>query len=214
MAIRTRPTDLQSDTRSTTASWDETVERERLSAIDSARADAIGPPVSAESIDLKPAEFYRQILQDLPALLYACDAEGRVTLFNRAAAELWGRAPTILQDLWCGSWKIYRPDGTVLPLDECPMAIALRENRAVDRGEEIIIERPDGSRRHVLSHPDPICDANGAVVGAINMLIDVTEGRLADENQAFLGIGCRVVGRRDRYQDSGGPNHIVVKRGG
>jgi PAS domain S-box-containing protein len=185
MAIRSRPTDLKSDARSAPASWDETAEREQGSAIDSERSDAIGPPVSAESIDPTPAEFYRQILQDLPAALYACDAEGCVTFFNRAAAELWGRAPTIGQNLLCGSWKIYRPDGTALPLDQCPMAIALREKRAV-RGEEIIIERPDGSRRHVLSHPDPICDANGAVVGAINMLIDVTEGRLADENQAFL----------------------------
>ena len=93
--------------------------------------------------------------------------------------------PAIGQDFWCGSWRIYHPDGTPLALDQCPMAVTLREKRAV-RGQEILIERPDGTRRNVLPHPEPICAADGTLVGAINMLVDVTDRRRADENQAFL----------------------------
>ncbi len=124
---------------------------------------------------------YRDLIQSLPAAVYTCDAQGRIQLYNQAAVSLWGREPEIGKDLWCGSWKIYRPDGTPLPLDECPMAVTLREGRAV-RGEEIIIERPDGSKRHVVPHPDPIRDASGTVIGAVNMLIDVTEHKRIDDH--------------------------------
>ena len=117
---------------------------------------------------------YRELVQKVPAALYTCDADGHITMYNAAAARLWGREPEIGVDFWCGSWRIYRPDGTRMALDECPMAVALREGRAV-RDVEIIIERPDGTRRHVLPYPEPLRDETGRLVGALNMLIDMTE---------------------------------------
>ncbi len=128
---------------------------------------------------------YRDLIHALPAAVYTCDAQGRVTLYNQAAAVLWGREPEIGKDLWCGSWKLYRPDGRPLPLDECPMTVTLREGRAV-HGEEIIIERPDGTRRHMRPHPEPIVNEAGIVVGAVDMLIDVTETKQAEEALARL----------------------------
>jgi PAS domain S-box-containing protein len=115
-----------------------------------------------------------QLVQSLPAAVYTCDKEGRITLFNEAAADLWGRTPEVGKDFWCGSWKIYRSDGSELPIDKCPMAVTLKEGRAVI-GEEIIIERPDGVRRHVLPNPRPLFDSSGKLSGAVNMLIDVTD---------------------------------------
>src|SRR5688572_4588182 len=100
---------------------------------------------------------YRQLVKGLPAAVYICDAKGVITLYNDAAVALWGRVPVLGKDLWCGSWKIYRADGTVLPLDQCPMALSISEGRSV-QGYEIIIERPDGVRRNVLPHPQPIFD--------------------------------------------------------
>ena len=73
-------------------------------------------------------------------------------LYNEAAVALWGREPKIGKDLWCGSWRIYEPDGTPLPLDQCPMAVAIREGRSI-RGKEIVIERPDGTQRYVSALP-------------------------------------------------------------
>ena len=128
---------------------------------------------------------YRDLIQALPSAIYTCDERGRVTLFNQAAVDLWGREPEVGKDLWCGSWKIYSPDGTPLPLHECPMAVTLREGRAI-RGQEIVIERPDGTRRHVLPHPEPIRNAEGVLVGAINMLVDLTQRKEAERAVAHL----------------------------
>ena len=91
-----------------------------------------------------------QLLQALPAAVYTCDANGYIQLYNKAAVELWGREPLAGKDKWCGSWKLYKPDGSPLPLDESPMAIALKEGREV-RDEEIIVEKRNGEKRVVLS---------------------------------------------------------------
>jgi PAS domain S-box-containing protein len=123
---------------------------------------------------------YSQLVSSLPAAVYTTDAKGRVTLFNQAVVDLWGRRPEVGEDLWCGSYKIFRPDGTDLPLDQCPMAITLKEGRAV-RDQEIVIERPDGTRRSILPYPDPIRDTSGKIVGAVNMLLDITENKRAEE---------------------------------
>jgi PAS domain S-box-containing protein len=129
---------------------------------------------------LESEQRYSQLIHSLPAAVYTTDAHGHVTLYNEAAAILWGREPEIGKDVWCGSYKIFRPDGTELPVDQCPMAITLKEGRAV-RGQEIIIARPDGTRRNILPYPDPICDASGKIVGAVNMLLDITENKRSEE---------------------------------
>jgi PAS domain S-box-containing protein len=128
---------------------------------------------------------FRNLLFALPAAVYTTDREGRITLFNDQAAELWGRRPDVGKDLWCGSWQIFRPDGTPLPHDDCPMAVALREGRSV-RGQEIIVERPDGTRVCVLAHPEPLRDASEKVVGGVNMLVDITDRKRAEEARFWL----------------------------
>lgn len=117
---------------------------------------------------------YKQLLRSIHTPIYTTDAEGRITFYNQAAADLWGREPEIGQDLWCGSYKIFNPDGSDLPLESCPMAVCLREQRAV-HDEEILVVRPDGTLRNVAPHPQPVFDDSGNMTGAINMLIDVTE---------------------------------------
>ncbi|HJT19680.1 MAG TPA: PAS domain S-box protein [Nitrospira sp.] len=138
-----------------------------------------------QSLERETERQYRNLIQTLPAAIYTCDTEGRILLYNRAAAALWGREPAVGKDLWCGSWKIYRPDGGPLPLDQCPMAITLRERRAV-RNEEIVIERPDGTRRRVLPHPEPILSPAGEFLGAVNMLVDVTESKETERAAAHF----------------------------
>jgi PAS domain S-box-containing protein len=130
----------------------------------------------------------RALLDALPAAVYTTDADGRITFFNEAAAALWGRRPTLHRDLWCGSWKIYRLDGARLPHDECPMAVTLKEGRAV-RGVEAILERPDGVRIPFLPLPTPLHDASGRLIGAINVLVDLRERNASEEiAQRFAAI--------------------------
>ncbi|TGT91258.1 MULTISPECIES: chemotaxis protein CheB [unclassified Mesorhizobium] len=122
----------------------------------------------------------KDLIAALPGAVYTTDAKGRLTSYNPAAVELWGRRPELGTDEWCGSWRIYRPDGTPLPHDECPMAIALKENRPL-QGAEAVAERPDGVRVPFLAYPTPLRDAAGKVTGAVNMLVDITERKRAEE---------------------------------
>src|SRR3954449_7274748 len=90
-----------------------------------------------------PASYekqFRDLLQALPAAIYTTDAEGHITFFNRACIDFAGRTPKI-GEMWCVTWKLYLPDGTPLPHDECPMAIALKQNQAV-RDVEAVAKRP------------------------------------------------------------------------
>ncbi|WP_129793795.1 PAS domain S-box protein [Sphingosinicella sp. CPCC 101087] len=127
----------------------------------------------------------RELLEALPAAVYTTDAEGRITFYNQAAVEMAGREPVLGSDEWCVTWKLYHPDGKPLPHDQCPMAVALRENRAV-RGGEAVAERPDGSRVPFIPYPTPLRDAEGRLVGAINMLVDITERKEAEARQKVL----------------------------
>ncbi|MDP3897421.1 MAG: PAS domain S-box protein [Mesorhizobium sp.] len=123
---------------------------------------------------------FRDLLQALPVAVYTTDAAGKITFFNEAAAELWGRRPSLGISEWCGSWKLLHPDGRPMAHDECPMAIALREKREV-RWSEAIAERPDGTRIPFLAHPTPLFDKEGKMVGAVNTLVDLTGQRRGDE---------------------------------
>ena len=125
-------------------------------------------------------DSFRKILDELPAAIYVTDALGRITYFNEAAATLWGHRPIVGTSEWCGSWKLFWPDGRALPHGECPMAIAIKEKRAV-RGVEAIAERPDGTRVPFEPYPTPLFDASGALIGAVNMLIDITDRKRAEE---------------------------------
>ncbi len=141
----------------------------------------------------KPAELevseseqrFREMIDALPAAVYTTDAEGRLTHFNPAAVKLAGRVPELGTDSWCVSWKLFWPDGTPLPHDQCPMAIALNEGRIVN-GAEVILERPDGKRVWITPYPQVLRDADGKVVGGINMLLEVTERKEAEKTANLL----------------------------
>jgi PAS domain S-box-containing protein len=137
---------------------------------------------------------YREFLESLGVAVYTTDADGRITFYNEAATRFWGRRPKIGEE-WCGSLRLFWPDGTPLPHDGCPMAIALRERRSV-RGYEAIAERPDGSRVWFIPYPTVIEDASGRLLGAVNVLIDITDRKVVEQaaqaakavKDEFLGL--------------------------
>ena len=123
---------------------------------------------------------YRDVIRTLPAAVFTCDTEGRITMFNDSASALWGRAPRLGAPLSEGPYRAYHVDGTPIASEDFPIAVALREHRAIDP-TEIVIERPDGSRRNVVSHPRPLLNETGELVGAITLLIDITERKQIEE---------------------------------
>ncbi|MEH3117364.1 MAG: hypothetical protein PGN25_07085 [Methylorubrum populi] len=114
------------------------------------------------------ADLFRQI--DAP--LYTTDSDGWLTYYNEAAAELWGFRPVLGKARWCGSWRLFETDGTPLPHDRSPMALALAGERAV-RGVQIGLERPDGTRMGFMPYPTLLRDRTGAVTGGSNILLKV-----------------------------------------
>lgn len=133
----------------------------------------------AEKTLLEREHYFRQMIDALPAAIYTTDADGRLTHFNPAAVAFSGRTPALGTDQWCVTWKLFCPDGTPMPHDQCPMAIALKEGRTV-RGTEAIAERPDGTRIWFAPYPTPLHDPEGNLIGGINMLVDITERKAAE----------------------------------
>jgi PAS domain S-box-containing protein len=137
-------------------------------------------PISAchtDEIEGGPCESeqtFRKLLDAFPAPVYTTDAAGRITFYNKAAVKFSGRRAQLGSDQWCVTWRLYWPDGTPLPHDACPMAIALKEDRAI-RGAKAVAERPDGTRVPFTPYPTPLHDASGALVGAVNMLLEISE---------------------------------------
>jgi PAS domain S-box-containing protein len=127
----------------------------------------------------------RELLEGLPAAVYATDTRGRVTFYNQAVVELSGHRPELGRDRWPAGWSLFRPDGTPLPYDQSPMAVALRENRPV-RGAEAVAERPDGTHVPFIPYPTPLHDASGTLIGAVNVLVDVSERKQAETAQKVL----------------------------
>ena len=140
-----------------------------------------------EDIDVGSIEtFYRSLIDTLPTAVYTTNEAGYITLYNAAAAELWGRQPEVGKDKWCGSWKMYEVDGlTPVPPDSSAMAVALKERRSI-RDQEIIIETPAGVRKNIQPFAQPIFDSKGRIIGGANMLIDITERKTAEEESAKL----------------------------
>jgi PAS domain S-box-containing protein len=127
----------------------------------------------------------REAIQVLPAAIYMTDAKGCITFYNEAAAALWGCRPELGDSKFCGSWKLYWPDGTPLPHDECPMAMALHQKRPI-RDMAAVAERSDGTRIPFIPHPTPLFDESGKLTGAVNMLVDISEHKQAERDRQQL----------------------------
>jgi PAS domain S-box-containing protein len=123
-------------------------------------------------------ERYRRFLDALGVALYTTDADGRITFFNAAAVDFWGRRPA-LGEAWCGSLRLLWLDGSPMRHDECPMAVTLKEARPV-RGGQAIAVRPDGSQVSFMAYPTPLRDDGGELIGAVNVLIDITDRHRAE----------------------------------
>ena len=113
-------------------------------------------------------------MRALPVAIYMLDPNGKVTFFNEAAAELWGSLPENGKDPFASVCGLYWPDGTRLPYAACPMMQALRDGRPL-RDIELVAERADGTRLHIMVCVTPLFDETGALSGTVNLLIDLTE---------------------------------------
>ena len=127
-------------------------------------------------------ERYRTLFNLGPVAIYSIDTSGVIQEFNRRAAELWGREPALgdTDQRFCGSFKMFRPDGSFMPHAQCPMAEVVSGKITAAHDAEVLIERPDGSRVTVLVNIRPLKNDRGEVIGAINCFYDITERKRAE----------------------------------
>jgi PAS domain S-box-containing protein len=122
------------------------------------------------------------LVEIMPSAVFTCDAQGLITFYNQRAAELWGRYPKLHdpEDRYCGSFRLYHSDGSLMPHSQCPMALAVLNGRST-RNEEIQILRPDGTTIIAQVNIDPLVDEKGKPIGAINVFEDITRRKQAEE---------------------------------
>ncbi len=104
--------------------------------------------------DFHKAELqFRRSLETLPVAAYTCDPDGLITYYNEAAALAWGRKPALNHpvDRYCGSLLLFSPNGISIDHENCWMGKALREEKDYV-GHEVVVERPDGTRRTMVAH--------------------------------------------------------------
>jgi PAS domain S-box-containing protein len=132
-------------------------------------------------------ERYRTLFNLGPMAVYTIDTSGVIRDFNHHAAELWGREPALgdTDQRFCGSFKMFRPDGSFMPHDQCPMAEVVSGKISAVHNGEVLIERPDGSHVTVLVNIRPLKNDRGEVTGAINCFYDITERKQTEALIAF-----------------------------
>ncbi len=120
-------------------------------------------------------EFTLALLENLDAGVVACDAAGKLRLFNRAAREWHGLGPTdVSQEQWAGSYDLYEADG-VTPMDfhSVPLARAMRQEKV--RGARMAITPKGKLPRHIIANASPVVAADGRRLGAVAVMHDITE---------------------------------------
>ena len=133
-------------------------------------------------------ERFRTLFEMVPSAVYSCDAQGVIQDFNPRATELWGRTPARgdNSERFCSSIRMFRPNGSFMPHDQCPMAWVVSGKMSEVVDEEVIVERPDGSRVTAVVNIRPLRNERGEVIGAINCAYDITERKHVEEHQRFL----------------------------
>ena len=125
---------------------------------------------------------FRRLMEVMPVAVYVCDTAGILQNYNNRAVELWGGEPALGDPAqrYCGSLRIFSPDGQLVPHHESKMVEVLRTGIEA-RDLEAVIERPDGSRITVLVNIVPLRNGEGTLIGAMNCFQDITDRKRAED---------------------------------
>ena len=158
------------------------------------------PNAKADIADLK------MLISQLPIALYLCESpSGLIRLYNKRAVDLWGQEPVLGEQKHSGALRLFRTDGSLLPHAETPMAEVVLFGG--ERNEDMVIERPDGSRIVVRANITALRDRQGRLVGAITAFDDVSDRKRIEDDAARLA--AIVVGADEPIISKTLDGHIV-----
>jgi PAS domain S-box-containing protein len=117
------------------------------------------------------------LLDVLPVATFVCDADGSILHYNRRALEIWGRAPAPgeTHESFTAKVKYFQLDGT--PAQSSLLATVLATGVPV-RNHERRVERPDGTQVVIAVNIEPLRNARGELVGAVQCMIDISDREL------------------------------------
>lgn len=139
-------------------------------------------------------EFTDAVLNTVDVAIVASDADGRLTLFNRAAREWHGQeADASIDPLnFAQRYSLYQVDGTTpLPPEEIPLLKALNDGKV--ENAEMVIAPPHRAATRVTGSGYAITRGDGSPLGAVVALSDVTLDRA---QQAALEVASVELAQR------------------
>lgn len=124
-------------------------------------------------------DFHRTLVDNLAVGVYFVDPERTITYWNRGAERLTGYAAGDVVGRSCYDNLLAHVDaeGTPLCINGCPLAGTIADGR--EREQEVWLRHRDGQRRPVRVRAAPIRDADGAIVGAVEVFEDDSPARSA-----------------------------------
>jgi len=142
-------------------------------------ANDITEKLKANSELKKQQEMTRLILENLGEGVVACDSEGELILFNKSAREWHGTDPrNIPVEAWGDYYGLYEADATTpMPVAHIPLMRAYSGEKI--RNAEMTICMRGESPRFVLASGEPLIGNNGKKMGAVVVMHDISERKIA-----------------------------------
>jgi len=132
-------------------------------------------------------ELLEVILQQLPAGVILAEApSGKVVFGNQQTEEIFGNSFLYSENIeQYIEWKLFYTDGKSYPAREMPLARSIIKGEVVT-GEEVTIEKADGSKAIIYVNSAPIKDSKGKIMAGVTAFYDITDRKQAEAQREQL----------------------------
>ncbi|WMJ73691.1 PAS domain S-box protein [Cytophagaceae bacterium ABcell3] len=157
-------------------------EEEQVVEVQVAARSIVDRKVVEQKLD-KERQFLKVILDNIYDPIIACNGEGKIMFFNKAARELHGVGDTndfADPNQWSETYKLLQEDGsTPLHEDEIPLMRAFRGETL--KNVEIASQAASGEVRFFVTSGQPIYNKQQEKVGALVVMHDITSIKYAEK---------------------------------